>query len=294
MTITRRELGTLAAGGLFAGVLGCATKTSGRSSGQPGSVIIGTQSYSFRDRPLDEAIAGMQKLGIKECELWSGHVEGRKGEEKPREELRAWRLNTPLSHFEEIGAKFKSAGVDLYAYNLSFKDHFTDQEIDRGFEMAKALGAKAITASANQTVVARVAPFAKKHQMRVAVHNHSKIDPNEFATPEDFEKAITGPDREFIAINLDIGHFTAANFDAVPFFKKHHDRIVTLHIKDRKKDQGPNVPFGQGDTPIREVLTVLRETGWGIPANIEYEYPGADTLDEMGKCLAYCRQIVAG
>ena len=64
--------------------------------------------------------------------------------------------------------------------------------------------------------------------------------------------------RQNIAINLDIGHFTAANLDAIEYLKKHHDRIVTLHIKDRKKDQGANVPFGEGDTPIRAVY-LLRE-----------------------------------
>jgi len=126
----------------------------------------------------------------------------------------------------------------------------------------------------------------------VGVHNHSKIDPNEFATPADFEKAMTGPGREFIAVNLDIGHFTAANFDAVEFLGKHHDHIVTLHIKDRKRDQGPNVPFGQGDTPIKPVLALLRDKHWAIPANIEYEYKGGDTIEEVRKCLDFCRQAL--
>jgi sugar phosphate isomerase/epimerase len=50
---------------------------------------------------------------------------------------------------------------------------------------------------------------------------------------------------------------------------------VTIHIKDRKKNQGDNMPLGQGDTPIKEVLQLLKTNRWNIPANIEYEYGGS-------------------
>jgi sugar phosphate isomerase/epimerase len=259
---------------------------------KPDSVVkgvqIGVQSYSFRDRPLDRAIEGMVEVGLSSCELWQGHVEPRG---LKREELRQWRLSVSLDEFKAIRAKFDHAGIDLYAYNLSFRDDFSDQEIERGFEMAKALGAKVLTASANVSTAKRIDQFAKKYRMRVGMHNHSNIRPNEFATPDDFKQAMEGSS-EYIAINLDIGHFTAANFDAVEFLRQHHDRIVTLHIKDRKRDQGPNVPFGEGNTPIKEVLVLLRDNKWKIPANIEYEYRGGDTVEEIKRCLAYCKQAL--
>ena len=77
------------------------------------------------------------------------------------------------------------------------------------------------------------------------------------------------------------------------FLKKHHRRIVTLHIKDRKRDQGALTPFGEGDAPIRAVLQLLRQRRWKIPANIEYEYPGADAVAEVKRCLDYCRSVLA-
>jgi len=98
---------------------------------------------------------------------------------------------------------------------------------------------------------------------------------------------------EYINVNLDIGHFFAAGYDPVDFINKHHDRIVTLHIKDRKSNHGPNVPFGQGETPIKPVLQLLETKKYKIPANIEYEYEGADTVAEVRKCLDYCKAALA-
>ncbi|MEP7274641.1 MAG: TIM barrel protein, partial [Acidobacteriota bacterium] len=204
------------------------------------------------------------------------------------EALRTWRLSTPLDEFKAVRAKFDRAGVDLYAYNYSFKEDFTDEEIARGFEMAKALGVKIITASSNVSTAKRIDPLARKYKIRVGMHNHSNIKANEFATPDDFTNAMNGVS-EYIAINLDIGHFTAANFDAVDYLTKNHARIVTLHLKDRKRDQGENLPFGEGDTPIKPVLELLRQNRWPIPANIEYEYKGADAVAEVKRCVEYCK-----
>jgi sugar phosphate isomerase/epimerase len=200
-------------------------------------------------------------------------------------------LTVPLDEFKKVRSKFDQAGIELYAYNLSFRDDFTDAEVERGFEMAKALGVSILTASSNVSTAKRVDPFAKRAKVRVGMHNHSAIRENEFATPDDFAKALAGASK-YIAINLDIGHFTAANFEAVDFLNRNHDRIVTLHIKDRKRNQGDNVPFGQGDTPIKEVLGLLKKKKWKIPANIEYEYKGEDTVEEVRRCLQYCKNAL--
>ena len=263
------------------------TSAFGKIDSKVNGVMLGAQSYSFRDRPLDEAIKGMQEVGIGYCELWSGHVEPR----KPRAEIAEWRKTVSMDEYKDVARKFKDAGIVLYAYNYSFRNEWSDEEIARGFEMAKALGVKRLTASSTVSVAKRIDPHAKKAKVWVGMHNHSNIRPDEFATPEDFAAAMEGMS-EYIAINLDIGHFTAANFDPVAYLNQHNKHILTLHIKDRKKDQGPNVPFGEGDTPIKEVLQTLKAKKYKIPAMIEYEYKGADTIAEMKKCMDYCRQAL--
>jgi sugar phosphate isomerase/epimerase len=256
-------------------------------------VQIGAQSYSFRDRPLDACIQAFQTVGLGECELTQSHVEP--DEDKvSRDKLREWRLNTPMSFFEDVRARFDKAGVRLYAYNYSFRRDMNEAEMRRGFEMTKALGLHYITASSNVSLAPAVDKLAQEFKITVGFHGHDDTrDPDEFSTAETFERALHGASK-YLAVNLDIGHFTAANGDAVAFIREHHDRIVTLHIKDRKKNHGDNLPFGQGDTPIVAVLQLLRDQHWQIPANIEYEYgkPGMDTVVEMKKCYAYCRQAL--
>jgi sugar phosphate isomerase/epimerase len=279
MKITRRQFNQAAVATFIVGGAGVDARQKYKG------VAFGTQSYSFRDRSIDAMIEGMRQIGLTNCELWQGHIEPPK---VSRDEMRKWRETVSLDEFRKIKEKFDKGGIAITAYNISFKDDFSDAEIERGFEMAKALGTAVITASSNTAVVARVAPVAARHKIPVAMHNHSRIAPNEFATPDDFTKAMSAG--RFIATNLDIGHFTAANFDAVQFLQQHHDRILSLHIKDRKRNDGPAVPFGEGDTPIGPVLRLVRDRSWAIPANIEYEYKGGDTVQEVKRCLEFCRR----
>ena len=286
MRLTRRRFSRLSFGAAAAVVTGAAAP---KINSAVNGVTLGVQSYSFRTMPVDKAIEAMVSIGLGECEMSQGHIEPR---DVPREELRKWRLSVSLDEFKNLGKKFRDAGIDLYAFNYSFRNDFTDEEIDRGFQMARALGAKVITASATVDVAERVDRYAQKYKMRVGMHNHSNLKPNEFASPESFAAAQKGRSK-YIAINLDIGHFTAADFDAVQFLSQHSADIVTLHIKDRKKNQGANLPFGQGDTPIKEVLHLLRDKKLKIPANIEYEYKGEDAVAEVRKCFEYCRAALA-
>ena len=258
-------------------------------------VLIGAQSYSFRDRPLDAAIQGFIDVGLSECELSMGHVEPEfpRGPEG-RDALRKWRLNVSLDDIRAIRRKFDRAGIEVSAYAYNIRDDFTDEEIARGFDVAQALGVRVITTSATVSVTPRIAAQADKYKIVVGMHGHSNIkDPNEFAKPETFVEAMKLS--QYIAVNLDIGHYWAAGYDPVPFIEQHHARIVTLHIKDRKKDHGPNMPLGEGDTNIKGVLEVLKTKKYPIPAMIEYEYgkPGLDTITEVRKCFDYCKAALA-
>jgi len=222
-------------------------------------------------------------VGLGECELSSGGEPGN---------LMSQEL---VDHFKELRKKYDAAGVLVYAYTYAFRKDFTDEQIALGFQIAQALGVKCITSSANVSVAPRVDQYAQKYKIMVGFHGHSGVDkPDEFSTPETFARALQGAS-PYLGINLDIGHFTAAGGDAVAFLREYHEKMVTLHIKDRKKGpKGANLPFGEGETPIVAVLHLLRDNRWKIPANIEYEYgkPGMDTIAEVKKCFAYCKKAL--
>jgi sugar phosphate isomerase/epimerase len=282
--MNRRNFGKLAAGALAAVTAEGASRIDSKIAG----VQIGAQTYSFRDRPLDACIAAMKEIGLGEAELWDGHIVP-----KDADALKEFRRNPPLDQMRQVRKKFDDAGIDLYALTYPFTKSLSDDELARGFDIAQAMGVKYITSSANVSVAKRLDPLAQKYKIVVAFHNHSNKAADEFARPEDWEEALRGASK-YLAINLDIGHFTAAGYDPVSFLTEHHARIITLHIKDRRTNQGPNMPFGQGDTKIKEVLQILKTKKYPIPANIEYEYDGTDTVAEVKKCFAYCKAALAG
>lgn len=292
--MSRREAGRILVAG-SAGLLAARLPVSAASyiDSVVRGVQIGAQSYSFRDRGLDACVQAFVDCKLGECELWQGHVEP-KVEGRNFQAERKWRLETPLSFFHDVRAKFDNAGVKIYAYNYSFNKFMTDAEFDRGFQFAQALGVKYITASSQVSIAHKVDEYAKKYKIMVGFHGHDNTqDPDQFSTAETFARAMKGAS-PYIGVNLDIGHFVAAGGDPVAYIREHHEKIVTLHIKDRKKNHGANLPFGQGDTPIGPVLRLLRDNHWKIPANIEYEYgetiKGLDSVAEVKKCYAYCRK----
>lgn len=260
-------------------------------------VQVGAITYSFRSIPNPvEIIAAMKSIGLTEAEVMSGDIEKLAGAPAvgrgaSREPLLAWRKAATPATFRAVRKQFNDAGIEVRFLTYNMSSNTTDEEIEYAFNMAESLGVRAITTSTQVSVAKRIAPFADKHKMKVGFHGHSNItNPDEFATPESFAAAMAMS--KYHGVNLDIGHFTAANYDAIAYIKEHHDRITNLHLKDRKKDQGANVPWGEGDTPIKDVLLLLKKEKWDIPANIEYEYRGTDTVAEVGKCFQFCKDAL--
>jgi sugar phosphate isomerase/epimerase len=166
---------------------------------------------------------------------------------------------------------------------------FDDQELDYAFALANAIGARAISCEIDAKGTERVGRFADRHRLMVGYHGHAET------TPAHWEAAFKQAKHN--GANLDLGHFVAGNNTSpVPFLTQYHDRITHVHVKDRKLNGGPNVPFGQGDTPIAEVLHLLRDRKWNIQATIEFEYPipdGSTRMAEIAKSVAFCRHAVA-
>jgi len=155
----------------------------------------------------------------------------------------------------------------------------------------KALGADQLTMElpGSATLSRRIGESAAKHKVKVGYHQHLQ------ATFNLWDEALT--QSPYNGINLDIGHYVAGTSQSpIPLIEKHHERITSIHLKDRKKDKGDNMPWGQGDTPIREVLQLMKARKYTFPATIELEYrvEGSDPMAELRKCVQYCREALGG
>ena len=206
------------------------------------------------------------------------------------EETRKWRSGVSLDKVREFRRKFDDAGIGLQIIKWDGIFGMSDEEVDYCFQVSRALGASALSTEISIEETRRVGQFADKHKMQIGYHGHATSSAAEFETVLSYAK--------YNAVNLDLGHFTAGqNESPVPFLKKHHDRITHVHVKDRKRNNGPNVPLGQGDTPIKEVLQLMRDNKWRFQATLEFEYPvpeGSDLNTELARCMQYCKECLVG
>ena len=213
-----------------------------------------------------------------------------------RDELRQWRLGASMEKVRALRKLYDDGGVTIqFVKWSSLDDAFTDAELDYAFTLAKTIGARGITTEPPLSATKRLGRFADKHKMLVAYHNHTNVTSVEaFGRPGAWEQAFFySPNHR---ANVDIGHFTSGNAKPpTDFIREHHARITSIHLKDRKFN-GPNVPWGQGDTPIREILQMIKREKYKITPVIELEYQipaGSTVMEELAKCVQFCKDALA-
>ena len=315
MLYTRRELAAFAFAAFPAShLLGTSPLAAfqTRPNSRVRGVMIGMNvPYNFggRNVPVDDIIRNCVELGISGVELRTQPVEAFLGappappappagtkrtaeqeaaQKAAAEELGKWRLSVAMDKVQPVRKKFEDAGILVEIVKVDGILTMPDEVVDYEFQLAKALGARAISTEIAVAETERLGRFADKHKMMVGYHGHATTSAAEFETVLAYAK--------YNAVNLDIGHYTAGQPESpVPFLKKHHDRITHVHIKDRKRNNGPNVPLGQGDTPIKEVLQLMRDSKWRFQATLEFEYPvpeGSDLNKELARCMQYCKECL--
>ncbi|MBD2703215.1 sugar phosphate isomerase/epimerase [Spirosoma sp. BT702] len=298
-------------------------------------VQIGVITYSFRDMPDQSAEATLQYIldsGISAIELMGGPAETFAGapknsvnmqtmfplmrkrrENQPltedeqkklaemeaqtkayRQEMTKWRTSASMAKFEQLRKMYNQAGVTIYGFKPdAFGVNSSDADINYGMQAAKTLGANQVTVEhpANDAHTLKLGKMAEKHGIRVGYHGHEQ------QTPTFWDTALSQSPGN--AMNFDLGHYIAAGQpDPIGLIKQKHDRISSMHIKDR---QGPangkgNLPWGQGDTPLKEVLKLMSEQKYTFPASVELEYKvpeGSTSVAEVKKCVNYCRNILS-
>jgi sugar phosphate isomerase/epimerase len=333
MNMTRRDLGKIALAALPAARL--LAKADSKFGGvQIG--INAPYSYHGEANTAEECLDAMVKLNLSAAEMRAQPIErymgapanlvnytgGRlrkageaappKGEKKAQpsaeeraaqrrtagEEMRKWRLSgASLDKAKEYRKKYEDAGIKIMIMKVDGIDTFSDEEIDYMFNLAKTVGANAISCEIPLSHTKRLGEFGLKHKMMIGYHGHTNVtDPEAFGKPESWEAAMSYS--KYNGINLDIGHFLAANNTSpIAFMQKYHDRITHIHVKDRSMHNGPAVPWGTGETPIKDVLKTMQKEKYHFAGMIEMEHPipeGSDIMTELAKCREYCKSALVG
>lgn len=250
-------------------------------------VQIGAITYSYRSMPssAEDLLGYLLTNGLSSVELMGDAAEGFAKTHTPETGVTG-----PMDGYEALRKLYNDAGVNIHIVkfgNIGDRN-MTDETCDYYLRAAKALGAKGITREMSRPIAKRLGPLADKHEVMIAFHNHTQIK------PDSYDGDYLG--HKYLGINLDIGHYVAGVGESpIPFIDKHHEKILSLHLKDRKKDDGPNMPWGLGDTPIAEVLQHVRDNKYSIHGDIEVEYPIAESSDavkEVGICAEYCKKAL--
>jgi sugar phosphate isomerase/epimerase len=297
-----------------------------RSLGKPNSkfngVQIGVITYSFRSLPcnaeqvlkycIDCNISAIELMG-NTGEAFAGaphtSTEPRTGpfptgprpeptpEEKAEQENKAkeiatWRAGVSMDKFTQLKKMYADAGVSIYAWKPNaLGEKNTDAEIEYALRSAKALGASHVTVEipSNPAQSKRLGDLATKHKVGVGYHGHLQ------QTFTAWDEALA--QSKFNGLNCDIGHYVAAGLDPIPLIQAKHDRIYSMHIKDRKSkaNGGDNMPWGEGDTPLTQVLQLMRKDKLKFPASIEMEYKvpeSSDAVKEVASCVEFCKRVL--
>ena len=304
---------------LSALVTGCSGTTDKPDSNFNG-VQIGVITYSWRSMPgtAEDILSYCVQNGISSIELMGNVVEeyagvptapprpenrkemteeeraeARKKSEEHKEKVSEWRLGVSMDKYKELGQMFEDAGVNIHIVKFS-PSNWSDEEIDYAFEVAKILGANGVSNEIGHEACERLGKFAEKHDMYAIFHNHGQPGDPGF----NFEEFLAYSPNNML--NLDVGHyFGATGKHPNELIEKLHDRIFSIHLKDKTgKDADPadtNAPWGEGDTPLEDILKQIQENNWDIYCDIELEYEipeGSDAVTETGKCLEYCKSIL--
>jgi sugar phosphate isomerase/epimerase len=287
--------------------LWAADAVASRPAGKPNSVFngvrIGCISYSYRGGNIntaEETLKALLEDGLGEVELMDGPIRsyaGIRGGGRPRPGGATEAAPQPtdaereaqLAKCRELRKMYNDAGVNIHLHKIPFGQ--SDEEIDFNFLIAKALGCVGITLERSEPMAKKLAPFADKHKIWVAFHNHT----NNYPVMDQPDPILAHG--QYIGFNFDFGHYFAGTkgLSPIPVLEKYHDRIVSLHMKDRTAEGG-NLPWGQGKTPIKEILQLMRKEKWTFPGDIELEYQipaGSNSVAEVAKCVEYCKAALA-
>lgn len=216
------------------------------------------------------------------------------------EELAAFRADpATMDKWAAAGKRFADAGIDIHMTKWTAGN--TDELLDYSFQAAKAMGAKGICTELSEESCTTLGAAADRNGMLAVFHQHAQYST---MTTDEIDRllALSPANR----LNWDCGHYYGYGFedstglDLIQFLDRYNEKIFTIHLKDKNSptnetEPGANQVWGQGETPLRQLLQHVRDNYPDKYLDIELEYqiaPWSDAVKETAKCIRHAREIL--
>ena len=316
MTSRRSFIEGMGAAALLGGCCSSYCKLPRHRSDYAG-IRIGAITYSFAQMPefpkgctekfILGAGLGSVELMDRDFERDIGivpfrHIQAKSLTKEQKVAISQWREKADMKPLEDFRAAYEAVGIGIHI--VKFGDigcpwMYSWKEAEYMFKATRALGARVITREVPKVAewadfkatAEKLIPLMNEYDVDIAFHNHAQIGANTY-------DGVLLDYSDHFKINFDIGNYVAANDDdPLAFVEKYASRISSIHVKDRRRDNGPELPFGTGDTPIKGLFALLKTKSLDMPCDIEVEFPipqGSDAVQETDKCREFCRRAILG
>lgn len=255
-------------GGAIAGAVGSLQAASDH-------LRIGVGCYTYHNLSVDDMIAQLKALKIKEIEMSRGEF---MNFTKP-----------PVDRFENFRGKIDAAGIKCVSYYAPTIKEKSD--LDTAIRFGRILGVSNITGDPTDSGILKyVDEKMTAEGLTFGIHNHYFKQKFAYESPEDILNALKGLSNT-VGCTLDLGHIVSCGFDTMDAVRKLGPRLKLIHLKDVQAKGGEvNVPLGQGLGKIPEVMQELRRIRFKGLVAFEYEKNG-DINEDVKQQIAYARKL---
>ncbi len=239
---------------------------------------VGVATYTLRELPIEEAIAGVQRVGLKYVSIKNvkNHID----------------LSHTSEQRKQRAQMFRDAGLTILSTgNVTMRG--SEAELRQAFEFAKDLGVSSIVCAPNHDVLPTLDKLVKEYDIRLAIHNHGPED-TFFPSPFDVMRAVESLDKR-IGLCIDVGHTARAGVDPAESIIKCRDRLYDVHLKDISAMGNKNTPIeaGRGILDLKSILAALLKIEFKGHAGFEYEKDAKDPVPGLAESVGYNKALLA-
>jgi sugar phosphate isomerase/epimerase len=242
---------------------------------------VGVQSWTFREfRELDGLCAKLKEVDVTSTELSGRHA---KFDDLAQHDA-------PIAKLKQAGVNIVSMGVQTFTGNPAVERNW--------FEFAKKAGAKYMSAAFKidtyRDAIKVACGLSEVYGIKLAIHCHGGYS---FGGSFDVIDHMISLGKPYIGVNIDTAwcmQATGKPVAPVEWVRKWGSSVYGVHYKDFVFDRSgkwSETVVGEGNLPLKDMVTALEETGFSGFAVIEYEADPQDPAPAVKRCLEKIRSV---